>query len=148
MSSPSLTGQPGHDDPAEAGPKLLLGRRPLGDPQQVLGQDLVEDLARREGEQDPAEGAATSGDIAPVSRVTRSASSDSTWWRQTDDSPIRRTTIAVSPVSWTSIRNGPSAWRMRRSLLTIKPVPMRSFGPSRKTPPCRSTNPKSPSVRR
>ena len=46
---------------------------------------------------------------------------------------MRRTTTAVSPVSWTSIRRAASAWRMRRSLLTFAPVPMSSFGPSRKS---------------
>ena len=41
---------------------------------------------------------AYSGDISPGSSVTRSEASLSIWWRQTDERPIRRTTIAVSPV--------------------------------------------------
>ena len=44
-----------------------------------------------------------SGIIAPGSSATRSAASDSIWWRQIDDNPTRRMTAAVSPVSCASM---------------------------------------------
>ena len=72
--------------------------------------------------------------MSPGGTVTRSGASLSTWWRQTDASPMRRTTIAVSPVSSASIRRAASAWRMSRSLLTFAPVPMSSFGSDAEEP--------------
>ena len=148
MSSPSLT----------ASPVMTIPPRPARSSSSVGVRSVMRTRSWARTSSRTSRGAnasrtrpsapAYSGDIAPGSRVTRSASSDSIWWRHTrrqadppDDDRGLAGLVDEHPQRAIGMADETLA-------ADIEPVPMSSFGPSRNTPPCRSTNPKSPSVRR